>query len=320
MPASPCDWIPTDQVAVLVGPLDGAPERIRNVEQPKPSDDGNACLFRLQAQPRLGGRGVLLEVSPAAGVLYERTAGVMHEHFAAALSDGKPAAEPARHAAPDEGWDYTGRLPMGLVSYVGRIGHGSVLIVSQSPDVPHPSLAALAARVRDRIPDLPFLFLRPDVRGAEADGWRRARATAVGSRSLRAHHPLRGRGGARTTGGRALPLERRHPARRPLREACSFLTAGHRALVLRPHWEGGKMLFGMARNLGGTVASALPEAGPDHESADTLDGPWDEAAGNGTTGDLYFLKGDRMLEVGYLTSSTGPAGAVRLARIAVERL
>ena len=55
VPASPCDWIPTDQVAV-VGPLDGVPERIRNVEQPKPSDDGNACLFRLQAQPRLGGR------------------------------------------------------------------------------------------------------------------------------------------------------------------------------------------------------------------------------------------------------------------------
>ena len=108
------------------------------------------------------------------------------------------------------------------------------------------------------------------------------------------------------------------PLADPYGKGCSYLTAGHRALVLRPHWEGGKMLFGMARNLGGTVASALPEAGPDHESADTLDGPWDEAAGNGTTGDLYFLKGDRMLEVGYLTSSTGPAGAVRLARIAVD--
>ena len=84
----------------------------------------------------------------------------MHEHFAAALSDGKPAAEPARHAAPDEGWDYTGRLPMGLVSYVGRIGHGSVLIVSQSPDVPHPSLAALARGCEIGFPSCLFLPTR----------------------------------------------------------------------------------------------------------------------------------------------------------------
>jgi hypothetical protein len=87
-----------------------------------------------------------------------------------------------------------------------------------------------------------------------------------------------------------------------------------------PHWDSGRMMFGMARGVSGTVAKALPAMGPDHESADTLDGPWDEAAANGTTGDLYFLKGDRMLELGYLMSSTGSAGAVRLARIAVERL
>ena len=62
------------------------------------------------------------------------------------------------------------------------------------------------------------------------------------------------------------------------------------------------------------------QRGPDDTAAaaDTLEGPWEEAAANGMTGQLYFLKGDRMLEVGYVTSSTGRAGAVRLARSAVE--
>lgn len=38
------------------------------------------------------------------------------------------------------------------------------------------------------------------------------------------------------------------------------------------------------------------------------------------TGALCFLKGDRMLEVTYLTSSTDRAGALLLARKAVARL
>ncbi|HUF35335.1 MAG TPA: hypothetical protein VMN37_05250 [Gemmatimonadales bacterium] len=77
------------------------------------------------------------------------------------------------------------------------------------------------------------------------------------------------------------------------------------------------------------LAAGCGDAGEDEaESAppasaaapDTLEGAWEEAAANGTTGQLYFLKGDRMLEVGYVTSSTDRAGAVRLARSAVEKL
>ena len=41
---------------------------------------------------------------------------------------------------------------------------------------------------------------------------------------------------------------------------------------------------------------------------------------NGTTGELYFLEGDRMLAMDHLTSSTDAAGALRLAHLAVERL
>ena len=319
LPANPCDWISVDQVAALVGPLDGEAERIRSVEQPEPSDDGRACLYRLTARPRLGDRGVLVEVSPAAGVLFERTGGAMQEHFAAALRDSGAPAKP--RAAPDAGWDYSGHLPMGLVSYIGRIGHVSVFIVSQSPDVPRARLAALAARIRDRIPDLPFPLPpdpmleelkrmeggdpEPPPSGPDPCGLlTQAEAEAVLGKLV--VEPYRSAGNA--------------PLADPHGQGCTYFAAGHRTLVLLPHWDSGKMMFGMARSAGGLAASVLPAPGPDAESADTLDGPWDEAAANGTTGELYFLKGDRMLELGYLTSSTDAAGAVRLARVAMGRL
>jgi hypothetical protein len=58
-----------------------------------------------------------------------------------------------------------------------------------------------------------------------------------------------------------------------------------------------------------------------NDAADTLDtGPWEDAAGDPATGQLYFLKGDRLIELGYFVSSTNFDGAVRLARIAVGRL
>ena len=196
-----------------------------------------------------------------------------------------------------------------------------MFVVSQSADVPRAKLAALAARARDRVPDLPFPLPadpileelkrmdggepEPPPSGPDPCGLlTRAEAEEVLGKLL--VEPYRS--------NENTPLADPHGA------GCTYYTARHRTLVLKPHWDSGRMMFGMARNLGGAVASALPEAGPDRESSDTLDGPWDEAAGSGTTGDLYFLKGDRMLELGYLTSSTGPDGAARLARIAVERL
>jgi hypothetical protein len=78
------------------------------------------------------------------------------------------------------------------------------------------------------------------------------------------------------------------------------------------------MIFGMAKGVGGVVGSVAPD--DTAAAADTLEGPWEEAAANGSTGDLYFLKADRMLEITFVTSSTDRAGAVRLARVAMEKL
>ena len=55
------------------------------------------------------------------------------------------------------------------------------------------------------------------------------------------------------------------------------------------------------------------------EGADTLEGPWDEVA-IGVEGQLAVLRGDRMVEIVYLTSATDLAGAIRLAGPVLERL
>jgi hypothetical protein len=102
-------------------------------------------------------------------------------------------------------------------------------------------------------------------------------------------------------------------------KSCSYFTAGHHALVVTPTWEYGGMAFDAMRGVGGMLEKVAPSL--HNDAADTLDtGPWEDAAGDPATGQLYFLKGDRLIEIGYFVSSTGFDGAVRLARIAVGRL
>jgi hypothetical protein len=74
-----------------------------------------------------------------------------------------------------------------------------------------------------------------------------------------------------------------------------------------------------ATKIGGIVEKIAPAL--HNDAADTLDtGPWEEAGADPATGQLYFLKGDRFLEVGYLTATTDMNGAVRLASLALGRL
>ena len=69
------------------------------------------------------------------------------------------------------------------------------------------------------------------------------------------------------------------------------------------------------RRLIGQIAPSLLES-----PADTLDEEWEEVGADATTGELYFLQGERLLRVGYLASSTDANGAVKLARLAMRRL
>jgi hypothetical protein len=73
----------------------------------------------------------------------------------------------------------------------------------------------------------------------------------------------------------------------------------------------------LARGTGGLVSAVIPGLSP--ETADTIEGPWEEAPADPSSS-LLFRSGDRAVEIAYLTSSTGAEGAVRLARQAVGRL
>jgi hypothetical protein len=103
----------------------------------------------------------------------------------------------------------------------------------------------------------------------------------------------------------------------PYGQSCACYTANHRALVLTPHFAGGADEMRFARAGGGLRAVGMVDR--EAEGADTLEGPWDEAAID-IEGQLAMLTGDRMLEMAYLTSSTDLAGAIRLAAPALRGL
>jgi hypothetical protein len=75
----------------------------------------------------------------------------------------------------------------------------------------------------------------------------------------------------------------------------------------------------MPRVRGGGGLRAVGLVDREAEGADTLEGPWDEVA-IGIDGQLAMLKGERMLEIAFLTSSTDITGAIRLAEPALRRL
>jgi len=211
-----------------------------------------------------------------------------------------------RASAPPEpvpGWDRANESTSR--SFFGRVGHVAVDVRVQAAEVSHAQAAAIANRIRDAIPDLPFPSTRP--------------ANAVGPDPcilLKVEE-------VEAVLGKLVVPPYRSDEETPLAMAqgksCSYFTAGHHALVLTPTWEYGGTAFNAMRGVGGLVERVAPVL--HNDAADTLDtGPWEDAAGDPASGQLYFLKGDRALELGFLVSSTDFDGAVRLARIAVGRL
>jgi hypothetical protein len=322
-PADACAWIPAAEAAALLGPLEGEPTVVRSLEQPDPDPRGAACRYPLAEKPRVGIGAVVLQVDLSGAVIQERVGASMAAGFRQAIqadiaAAGGPAPAAEAEAAPP-GWDRVGKLWTGFNTFSGRIGHVAVMAMSLTPDLPAERTAALATRVRDAIPDLPFP-LPPD---PELEAMARAAgapldAEPAGPDPCALLSPAQ----VEPVLGKLLVPPYRSAGDSPLAlrngDSCTYFTAGHRAFTLKPHWNSGKMLFGMAKGVGGVVGSVVPD--DTAAAADTLEGPWEEAAANGTTGQLYFLKNDRMLEVTFVTSSTDRAGAVRLARAAMEKL
>ena len=322
-PADACAWIPAAEAAAVLGPLEGEPTVVRSIEQPDPDPRGAACRYVLADKPRVGTGAVMLQVDLSGAIIQERVGASMAEGFRQSIqadidAAGGPAPAAVVKAAPP-GWDRVGQLWTGFNTFSGRIGHVAVLVMPLTPDVPAERTAALATRVRDAIPDLPFPF-PPD---PEFEAIARAAGMPLDAEPVGPDPcALLSQAQAEPVLGKLVVPPYRSAGDSPLAvrngSSCTYFTAGHRAFTVTPHWDSGKMLFGMAKGVGGLVGRVAPD--DTAAAADTLEGPWEEAAANGTTGQMYFLKNDRMLEVIFVTSSTDRAGAVRLARAAMEKL
>ena len=164
---------------------------------------------------------------------------------------------------------------------------------------------ALAARVRDRILDLPFpatntyqiISLGANGR-SPCDLLTRSEAEAVlGKLEVEPYRAIEETSFAYEKG-----------------KACAYFTKGHRAFIITPEWTDGATTFKLARGIGGLIGSQVPI-----ENAD-IEGPWDKGALDGMTGSLNFLKGDSSLRADFLTSATDRTGALKLAAQAMQRL
>ena len=324
-PADACGWLSAAEVEAIVGKLEGSPHQgPQGCVYPLPVDSATAhrrakaVELRRKLEERFGKSdfpelkadesAVIVDVqvyADPAGQLARNAAGAI---MAGWLKDGndsgaKPAADSAPPALPTlPGWDVTNR-PIAR-SFFGKLGYVQVDVMVQAAEVTREQTVAMANRIREKVADLPF----PSERSGVPSGpdpcvlVTAQEAEAVLGKLVVAPY--------RSDEGTPLAIENGN--------SCSYLTAGHHALVLKPTWEYGGSAYEATR-MGGIVEKIAPTL--HNDAADTLDdGPWEEAGANSTTGELYFLKGDRFLEVGYLTSTTDMNGAVRLARIALGRL
>ncbi len=267
----------------------------------------------------MGEGTVAVEVVLNADAIFENVVGSMRQKFAREFGDGAAAAPNTTAAAPApaDGWDYAGRMPN---TFIGRQGHIGVTVSTQTFDVAHDTLAALARVVRDRLPDQPFAEPPPDPVLAEIAAMNKKAGIEPGPEPLPPDTcALLTRAEAEAVLGPLLVAPYRSAKNTPFASAtgasCSYYSANHRALVLSPEWSNGKMLFNMVKGVGGLVGAATGSKAP----GGTDTGPWDQVAGD-VTGVLHFLKGDRVLEMQYHTSSTDRAGALKLAAVAVNRL
>ncbi|PYP80382.1 MAG: hypothetical protein DMD35_04555 [Gemmatimonadetes bacterium] len=317
-PSDECGWIPAAEVEALVGPL---------AEPPRPEMGG--CMYTLQVPAELAAKRAKIaefqkrigstlpnDQKPYAFVLQvdlgvktgERAERLAMGKMASWLEDARPDStrpaqqsptQPASGGTQSSGWDavrFNG----------GRLGSIDVTAIPETSElrVPSEKLRELTARVRDRIPDLPFPSRDNVYQQTEADP-----CTLLTGEE------------AESVLGKLVVAPYRSASDGPLAlsngRSCAYFTARHHALIVRPYWSDGKFDLAATRGVGGLMSRVVSDS--EAQSADTIEGPWDETAIS-VDGRLVLRKGDRAVEIEYETSSTDKAGALRLGKIMVERL
>jgi hypothetical protein len=288
VPPSPCAWLSqADAEKILGAELTRAPLRVLSIENPRPADVGEACLYEIHGEyPKTVSIQVIADES-----------GAMQTALAGMGNVEKEFRGPAPDAASP--WDYVGAMPGGLTALRrGRIAVQMVASMAMSDKG-----YALATSILARITDLPFVTNPDDVRvlgqgpnpcrfltGAEAEA-------ALGPLIVAPYRSRKATALAYGSGG-----------------SCSYFSGKHRALVVTPKESHGAQLFAM---LGGSEAKI---AGLLHSPKSTggLTGEWDRIS-VGTDGTLHALKNDKMLSVQFITSPADLDAAARLVGIALAR-
>ena len=334
IPADPCGWLPVSEVEAVVGKLAGPPKRAdgcrytlvipasvsaKRQEDIDRMEKLNARLkaaFKDYQPPEYGGPmanfqrdpanyALTLSVDVTGSMAGELGTAAAVKHLQSWLPPQQRGAQRQDADAPAEsdGWDAHGLAPYG---FSGRVGHVQISVLGQAPDVPRDLARALAARVRDRLPDLPFPADNP------------YQVIQLGQEPT---HPcsLLTRAEAETVLGPLAVEPYRASSEWPslalgTGHGCAFYTAGHHVFSIVPEWTDGEQTFKLAKGIGGLVSTVLPQ------EMVVFKGPWDKAHINVGTGALMFLKGDRLLEVHYRTSSTDRKGALKLAAQAMRRM
>ena len=331
-PSDPCAWIPVAAVESIVGPLAGPPRKEQGgCLYPLPLDAETIRRRALAARmdsaaaklaERLGEKftpmedrrptepAVIVEVDLTAGTEGERGLGAAEQVLAGWVGESIDTAPNAAWARAG-GWNFArSPISIGLPGFMGRAGQLSVSAMLQAtPPVTDEMLGRLAARVRDGVPDRPFQSPGAGA-GSSAGGPRGPDPCGVLTRPE----------AEAVLGPLTLPPYRTaesSPYPDPTGVSCAYRTKAHRVLGVTPHWSDGKSAAELARMGGRLLSTVAP--GLDPETADTIEGPWEEAVED-VSGSLLFRSGDRAVSIAYLTSSTGAVGAVQLARQAAGRL
>ncbi len=296
----PCSFVPIGDAKRLLGPLSGQPWRAVSADDTTSASDGLACIYPLVARENVAEHSVIaLELKPEGALGFENgvaMAAGAGNGFLGKL--GIKNADGARHDV--DGWEYMGGFTDVMTA---RVGHLAIAAKWTRARGAADSLVELMTIMRDHIPDLPFAASGEGSSRVDGDACAlltRDEAEAVlGKLSVAPYHSRDLTGLADRDGN-----------------ACSYFTKQHHVLSIAPTWSQGKTLFRLTAGLTQGAQSKIRVAG---ESADTLEGDWDQAGAN-LGGDLDFLKGDRMLAISYRASTTDKAGAVKLASLAIKRL
>lgn len=325
-PSNDCDWIPVAEVEAIVGKLGEPPregdggcvytlpipqkvlderakmDKLRESIDKMPGADKTAPHKTHQAEPY----GFVLEVDLKYFGIGENVANSTNAILASWAKDENDTTRTAEPYSVSHdrlrkalnGWDWP-------ATHGGRLGHIRVTIstLASDLDLPRDKLDTITVRVRDRIPDRPFPMVgySPSETRDPCSLITRQEAESVLGPLLIAPYRTGGDGPfAYVTGPN-----------------CGYYTAGHHVVIVTPHWRRGKTDVAANNAIGGLIASVSGDRSG--QSADTLEGPWDQATMS-LDGRLMLLKGDRALEIAYRGSSTDEIGALKLARIAVPRL